>query len=565
MQRWIAPFLLPLLAHASPCPDWPAQRAASEIDALARQIALWDEAYHNQGQSRIADDIYDQARQRLQDWQQCHPSALPKLPEALTGSAGYLDHPVPQTGLRKLGDADTAAWIASRQNLWIQPKVDGVAVTLVYRNGRLQQAISRGNGRSGQDWSARARQLPAIPQQLPLALDAILQGELYWRLEQHVQARVGSVGARGKVAGAMARQQLDTQQAAAIGLFVWDWPDGPTEMSERLQQLAQLGFPDSQAHTHPLHDIDQARQWRQHWHQQPQAFATDGVVIRQGSRPPGNRWQAEAPHWAIAWKHPARQALAVVQRVEFSVGRSGRITLILHLQPANLNERRISRVALGSLQRWQTLDVRPGDQVAISLAGLTIPRLDQVIWRSPQRTALQIPRTEDYHELSCWRPTPGCQQQFRARLAWLSSRQGLAMSGIGPATWNSLSLERLLDWLTLDAETLLRLPGIGPRRAEQLLEAFAQARQRPLQQWLDALGAPSGYNSGAMTDWYGLIQRDLEDWLAQPGINQQKARRLVAFFRHPEVLALGSQLQSEGIPAFQPGAHRLAASKQFVQ
>ncbi|GIZ10937.1 NAD-dependent DNA ligase LigB [Pseudomonas sp. NCCP-436] len=565
MQRWIAPFLLPLLAHASPCPDWPAQRAASEITALARQIARWDDAYHNHGQTQVADELYDQARQRLLDWQRCYPSTLPELPGPLTGSAGSLDHPVPQTGLHKLSDADTAAWIASRQNLWIQPKVDGVAVTLVYRNGRLQQAISRGNGRSGQDWSARVKQLPAVPQQLPRPLDAVLQGELYWRLKQHVQARDGSAGARGKVAGAMARQQPDTQQAAAIGLFVWDWPDGPAEMSERLQQLAQLGFPDSQTHTHPLHDINQARQWRQHWYQQPQDFATDGVVIRQGSRPPGNRWRAEAPNWAIAWKHPAHQALAVVQRVEFSIGRSGRITPILHLQPADLDERRISRVALGSLQRWQALDVHPGDQVAISLAGQTIPRLDQVIWRSPQRTALSIPRPEDYHELSCWRPTPGCQQQFQARLAWLSSRRGLAMSGIGPNTWNALPLEHLLDWLTLDAKALQRLPGIGQRRAKQLLETFAQARQRPLRQWLDALGAPSGYDSRAVTDWHSLTHRDLAGWLSQPGINRQKARRLAAFFHHPEVRALGSQLQNEGIPAFQPDSHRLTTGGQSDQ
>src|SRR5690606_33689695 len=117
MQRWIAPFLLPLLAHASPCPDWPAQRAASEITALARQIARWDDAYHNHGQTQVADELYDQARQRLLDWQRCYPSTLPELPEPLGGSAGSLDHPAPQTGLHKLSDADTAAWIASRQNL----------------------------------------------------------------------------------------------------------------------------------------------------------------------------------------------------------------------------------------------------------------------------------------------------------------------------------------------------------------------------------------------------------------------------------------------------------------
>ena len=83
------------------------------------------------------------------------------LADPLAGSSGTIAHPVPQTGLRKLNDAAVAEWINSRDDLWIQPKVDGVAVTLVYRDGVLRQAISRGDGRLGQDWTARARQLPA--------------------------------------------------------------------------------------------------------------------------------------------------------------------------------------------------------------------------------------------------------------------------------------------------------------------------------------------------------------------------------------------------------------------
>ncbi|PZR37818.1 MAG: NAD-dependent DNA ligase LigB, partial [Ectopseudomonas oleovorans] len=385
MTRWIALLLFPLTAQAAPCPDWPANRAKSELSVLSQQIAEWDDAYHNHGRSLIADELYDQARERLQSWHQCFPNALVDLPEPLAGSTGKLAHPVAQTGLRKLNDAAVAEWVASRDSLWIQPKVDGVAVTLVYQGGILKQAISRGDGRHGQDWTARARQLPAIPKHLKQPLDAVLQGELYWRLDDHVQSRDGGAGARGKVAGLMARQSLDEQETNAIGLFVWDWPNGPENMPERLKALQNLGFSDSLHYTQPLNSTADARGWRQHWLNAPLSFASDGVVIRQGIRPPGERWQAEAPHWAIAWKYPASQALAVVQAVDFNIGRTGRITPILRLQPVDLDERRISRVALGSLQTWEKLDIRPGDQVAIRLAGLTIPRLDQVIWRSPER------------------------------------------------------------------------------------------------------------------------------------------------------------------------------------
>ena len=547
--------LLPLAAQATPCPDWPASRAKSELAALSQQIAEWDDAYHNQGRSLVADEIYDQARERLQSWHQCFPTARTALPDPLAGSTGSIAHPVPQTGLRKLNDAAVAAWINNRSDLWIQPKVDGVAVTLVYRRGLLRQAISRGDGRLGQDWTVRARQLPAIPARLQEPLDAVLQGELYWRLDGHVQSRDGGAGARGKVAGLMARQTLDQQQASAIGLFVWDWPDGPANMPERLHTLQRLGFGESLHYTKPLQNVKEAHSWRQRWFDQPQPFASDGVVLRQGTRPPGARWQAEAPHWAIAWKYPAGQALAVVQAVDFSIGRTGRITPILRLQPVDLDERRISRVALGSLQTWEKLDIRPGDQVAIRLAGLTIPRLDQVIWRSQERAAVQAPDPHRYHAMSCWRLSDECQQQFQARLNWLAGKQGLNLPGVGPGTWSTLLAEQklhgLLDWLELDSEHLQQLPGIGPRRASQLQQAFAQAQRRSLQQWLQALGAPPGIQLGAEDDWATLLGRSHADWMQQPGVSQNSAERLLAFFSHPEVQRLGTQLQEAGAVGFQ--------------
>nr|WP_024306550.1 NAD-dependent DNA ligase LigB [Pseudomonas sp. P818] len=548
--------LLPLTALAEPCPNWTQAHATVELGALSQQIAQWDEAYHNQGRSLVADEIYDQARERLQAWHECFPSALDKLPEPLAGSTGKLAHPVAQTGLRKLNEAAVSEWIANRDDLWIQPKVDGVAVTLVYRNGMLQQAISRGDGRLGQDWTARARQLPGVPTQLPEPLDAVLQGELYWRLNDHVQGRDGSQGARGKAAGLMARQSLDEQESRSIGLFVWDWPDGPASMDERLSKLQALGFGDSLHYSQPIRSVEQARQWRQHWYRQGLPFASDGVVLRQGTRPPGERWQAEAPHWAIAWKYPASQALAVVQAVKFQIGRTGRITPILHLQPVDLDERRIGRVALGSLQAWEKLDIRPGDQVSIRLAGLTIPRLDQVIWRSPERAAVQAPNPEQYHALSCWRPSADCRQQFLARLNWLAGKQGLNLPGVGPGVWDTLlageQLDGLLDWLEFDREHLQQLPGIGPRRAAQLQQAFAQAQQRPLQQWLQALGAPPGLQLGEDDDWSTLLSRNRKDWLQQPGVGPKSAERLWAFFSHPDVQRLGVRLQQAGIAGFQP-------------
>ena len=536
------------------CPPWSAEQAERELQALSAQLAEWDEAYHARGLSLVKDEVYDQARARLDEWRHCFDTSTPS-PSPLHAAAGPLRHPVAQTGLAKLSDEQAVrSWMAHRDGLWIQPKVDGVAVTLTYRNGTLQQAVSRGNGLAGQDWTHKVRALPAVPQRLPSTEEIILQGELYWHMPGHVQAKAGGGGARGRVAGAMASQSLDSQSAAQVGLFVWDWPNGPKSMTQRLEGLTTLGFPDSKQLTRAVERFDQAQQWRERWYRGSLPFASDGVVLRQGLRPESQRWKAEPPHWAAAWKYPLRTGLASVSAVEFRIGRSGRITPLLRLEPIQLDDRNISRVSLGSLKHWQALDVRPGDQVAITLAGLTIPRLEAVVWRSQERPSVIPPNPADYHALSCWQPEPGCEQQFLARLSWLSGKQGLDLPGVSAGTWQTLlaagQLPHLLAWLELDAERLQALPGFGEISAVKIASSLSQARQRPFTAWLRALGLPPSGEAFPAGNWATLAARSEAQWQAEPGIGAGRARQLRAFFTAPPVQLLAERLKSAGIAGF---------------
>ncbi|TKJ65104.1 NAD-dependent DNA ligase LigB [Pseudomonas viridiflava] len=539
---------------ASQCPNWTATQARTEILSLQQRIAEWDDSYHRLGVSRIPDELYDQSRQKLNTWRTCF--AVPASDDnPLKTAGGSVAHPVAHTGVNKLADDKAVkAWLKGRTSLWIQPKVDGVAVTLVYSKGRLAKAISRGDGIKGQDWTAQAQLIKAIPQQLPWPDDAVLQGELYERLSEHVQASAGSVNARSKVAGLLARNTLSLAQTETIGLFVWDWPDGPATMSERLAGLKALGFADSTSYTLPLESYVQAAQWREHWYRTPMPFATDGVIMRQGERPSSERWQAKAPYWIAAWKHPYAQALAEVRKVSFTIGRSGRITPILELKPIRLDDRTVNRISTGSLQRWQTLDIRPGDQVAISLAGLTIPRLDGVITRSVERAEVNAPQASDFHELSCWQPTPGCESQFRARLTWLSGKKGLALSGVGPGTWDRLiesgKINGLVDWMTLDQAELVNIPGLAERSSAKLFASLQTARQKPFETWLKAIGLPPAGSARLYADWDQLASRSIEQWQAEPGVGPGRAAKLVAFFNDPQVQALSQQLRVSGISGF---------------
>ncbi|MBD8881434.1 NAD-dependent DNA ligase LigB [Rhodanobacter sp. 7MK24] len=543
-------------AHANDCPDWPPEQARKEMSALRERLDGWNHAYRVEGASTVSDAVYDQAEEQLAAWRQCFPMQAPAPLAHLADDGGRVLSPVAQTGLAKLPDeAAVTAWMQARGNrdLWVQPKADGVAVTLVYVDGRLRQASSRGDGLHGSDWTALAQSIDAIPKRLSNALARIVvQGELVWRLPSHVQADAGGVNARSAVAGALARNTLDEATAAKIGLFVWDWPSGPADMPSRLAGLRAMGFADSVALTQPVSGIAEVRRWRDQWYRHALPFAADGTVLRQGHRPPADMWKASPPDWAVAWKYPAATALAEVRAVTFTVGRSGRVTPVLEIALVQLDDHRVQRVSIGSLARWRELDIRPGDRVELALAGLTIPRLQSVAWRAAQRVEVDVPDPADHGPLTCWHSTPGCEAQFQSRLVWLGGKQGLRLHGVNAGTWQALTnaglVHGLLDWLKLAPAQLAAVPMLGEGRGTTLAKAFADARQRSFDDWLQALGVPDdAVNAGE--DWAALVARGEEGWRVH-GASASRARQLAAFFAHPDVRALAAQLRAVGVQGF---------------
>lgn len=557
----------------SACPPGDTQaRQQDALTALTRQLEAWDEAYYQRGERLVDDGVYDEAKRRWQRWRAClnplglDPAAEPSRQPTPASPRDELAHPFAQTGLDKLPDRQAVGeWLArqSDQTLWIQPKVDGVAVTLVYRNGRLETAISRGNGERGQDWTHQVRQIKSLPQHLPTDEPVTLQGELYLRLPDHVQARDGGVSARSEVAGLLNRQELSAVAARDIGFFAWAWPDGPASGERRLQRLTDLGFGDTARYTRTVSRLSEVVQWRDRWYHAPLPFASDGIVIKRSRRPPGSRWQAAPPSWTIAWKYPAAQTLAVVEAIDVSVGRTGRLTPVARLDPVLLDDREVGSVSLGSLAHWQELDVRPGDQVLVSLAGATIPQIERVVIPATPRQALTLPDAERYDALSCLTLTTDCREQFLARLAWLGSKDGLDMSGIGPASWAALVdaglVERLLDWRQLSAEQLQTLPGVGEARARQWLDAFRAAERMDRTRWFIALGMPpipdQVRRAALAAPLPALRDRSERSWQTYAGIGATRSAQLVAFFHDPTIAKL-----LESLPSPSPASASASAS-----
>lgn len=200
------------------------------------------------------------------------------------------------------------------------------------------------------------------------------------------------------------------------------------------------------------------------------------------------------------------------------------------------------------------MDVRPGDQIAISLAGLTIPRFEQIVHYSVERQPVNAPAVDQYHAHSCWRAGEGCNEQFIARLSWLAGKQGLALPGMGPGTWRRLVeaglVSTMTDWLELDEGRLQQVPGISALRAARLLAAFEQARSRPFSQWVRGIGAPIGKGVLLPGDWPTVVAQTHVQWQAQPGIGSKRADELARFFASAEVQAIAAHLAGQAVDGF---------------
>lgn len=544
------------------CPAWRPLQAAREIAALASQVQRWDDAYRHQGISLIDDEIYDQLLARLKRWYHCFPDIPTGIQKSIQPiRAGQRPHPVAQTGLLKLDERGLRQWMNGRQDLWVQPKIDGVAVTLIYEQGQLVAAISRGNGTIGEDWTHHVKRMPHVPQQINTSEKStadprvVVQGELFWRLTDHIQQRDGGVNARAKVAGAMLSKKPTELTLNQIAFWLWDWPDGPTLMTDRLSQLTMMGFNQGPEQTLAVSSFDEVEQWRQYWFQTPLPYASDGVVIRQGYRPDGQHWQAKPPSWAVAWKYPLTRAITRVVSLTFNVGRTGNMSAVANLQPVKLDDKTIRRVNLGSLKRWQDMDVLANDEVVIILAGQGIPHIESVIWRAQQRQHPKVPERVRYHRLSCWRPEPDCHSQFLARLVWLSGNNGLRLSGIDYGIWQRLlnagKLKNLQSWLSLSINELAEVEGIGRTKANHIYQQFQLAGQRSFSQWLYALGftylAPAKLEQ---TNWQNLSDLTFDEWRHIYRLGPKHAKQAYDLVHHPDVIAVIQRLMLREIGAF---------------
>ena len=560
MKVWMA-ILISILCWQSSvwavCPAWSPARAQEEISRLQQQIKQWDDDYWKEGKSEVEDGVYDQLSARLTQWQRCFGSEprdvmMPPL-------NGAVMHPVAHTGVRKMVDKNALSlWMRERSDLWVQPKVDGVAVTLVYRDGKLNKAISRGNGLKGEDWTQKVSLISAVPQTVsgPLA-NSTLQGEIFLQREGHIQQQMGGINARAKVAGLMMRQD-DSDTLNSLGVFVWAWPDGPQLMSDRLKELATAGFTLTQTYTRAVKNADEVARVRNEWWKAELPFVTDGVVVRAAKEPESRHWLPGQAEWLVAWKYQPVAQVAEVKAIQFAVGKSGKISVVASLAPVMLDDKKVQRVNIGSVRRWQEWDIAPGDQILVSLAGQGIPRIDDVVWRGAERTKPTPPENR-FNSLTCYFASDVCQEQFISRLVWLGAKQVLGLDGIGEAGWRALHqthrFEHIFSWLLLTPEQLQTTPGIAKSKSAQLWHQFNLARKQPFTRWVMAMGIPltrAALNASDERSWSQLLFSTEQFWQQLPGTGSGRARQVIEWKENAQIKKLGSWLAAQQITGFEP-------------
>lgn len=486
----------PALTDKPLCPTASRDQLQQEHQQLLKQIDKHNNLYR-QGVPAISDMDYDAlvARQRLIE--RCLGLTVATISPSLI-TPDQKRHRYSLGSLKKAdGTEDVENFLGYALRLGtpviVQPKIDGMAIELVYQKGRLVQALTRGS-QSGSSQQSSAIDLmpftadiPAIPQTLPTAhREIVLHGELYARNDNPYAEEASSP--RHYSAGLINQNSPATEELALLQFFPWHWVKSPLGgIHANIRQLVDWGFTAVQQHTHPvksLREVARLRSDYQHQHHREQ-MPLDGIVIKMEKTTIQNRlgYLDGTPYWALGWKFPATSAATTVSDIAWSIGRTGQITAVLELESVELDGLSVSRVNIGPISYFAKLDIARDDTVIVALKGGATPVFKQVIHRPESRRPTSLPDQSRFNPLTCLQPQDGCHEQFMARLLWLTGNHGLDLPAI-----TAPELEELVDRKKIQQlHHLFTLT--NAELSQQTIDALHNHNQ-PLAQAIRALGIP---------------------------------------------------------------------------
>jgi DNA ligase (NAD+) len=603
----------------------PVQR---RIDELRQTIDRLNYDYYVLDQPSATDAEWDALMRELRELEAAHPelvtSESPTQRVGATPSAGFAEiaHPRAMLSLSNVySEEELKAWAERARRraenapltLVTEPKIDGLAVAITYRDGLFHHGATRGDGFVGEDISPNLRTIRSLPLRLhkpregevPSAIE--VRGEVYMRkadfarLNEQLEAdgRKTFMNPRNAAAGSL--RQLDQRITATrpLRLFVYgigyvENGDVPRTHFEDLALLRALGFdpsPEAMRHGSIEEVWERCRWWQDRRNELD--YEIDGVVIKVDDV----RLQEEIgyvqrePRWATAYKFPAQQQTTVLRDIVINVGRTGTLNPLAHLDPVNIGGVMVSRATLHNEDEIARKDIRIGDTVVVQRAGDVIPQIVQVL--ADRRTGTETPFRMPDNCPVCDAPThrePGvamryctnaaCPAQLKQRVHHFVSRGAMDIAGLGDKLADRFVdlglIGDVADLYRLDWEQLKDLERLGEKSAENLRAAVERSKTRPLARLINALGIRHiGERSAALlAEHYGsldaLAAAEVEEINAIGGIGAVLAQSAYDFFHEPRNLEVIAKLKESGVrtaderPAGARSGERPLAGKTFV-
>ena len=561
-----SPFCTPALSFT--CPTITTSDASQRMTTLADEIRYHNRLYYEKAQPAISDAEYDRLFAGLIQLEGCFPALVAAdSPTRTVGSSGdggtqLLKHEQPMLSLSSSSGPEAVEALLKRiaadgdLQLLVQPKVDGLPVELVYDQGRLVSASTRGNGRFGEDVTGRVREIQGIPLLLTGTFPdrVVVRGEVYADLRLLKNLGQGATAEkyatpRHAAAGVLKAHRPDPAAVALLRLFPFELVAAgpPGSGRESLTLLAEWGFPVDLKQSVAVRTFAGVQAVYRDClaNRARQPFAMDGIVVKVDDLQLRQRLGEgeRAPFWAAAWKFPPETALTRVREILWTVGRTGRRTPVAVLVPVQLGGVQVARVSLHNAAELERLDVAAGDQVVVALAGDVIPRLLEVVERvdrEPDAASAAI-RGPQAPPDACLHDSPVCRGQFLARAAYFVSKSGLDIAGLGRGRLVKLVEAGLLEDLPalflLTAEEVAAVPGFATKTAQRLADAIRAAGHPDPFRLVAALGIPGvGPKSaqrlaGRFTSLDELLAAGQGEVMSLPAADRRAAAAIRGFFR----------------------------------
>jgi DNA ligase (NAD+) len=579
----------------SSSPAGPKDRGRAE--ALRKKILYHERKYYVDNEPRISDGEFDRLVGELKDLEARFPGLVtPESPTQRVGGQpvegfpsvvhrtpmmsidnGYTEDEIREFDerVRKLLGGRAVAYTA-------ELKIDGLSMSVLYRDGRFVRGVTRGDGVRGDDVSANVKTIRSLPLVIDAAGEVEVRGEVYLPFasfrainrEREESGEALFANPRNAAAGSIRLLDPRTVASRKLGVFLYYlFVDGREEPSQwgALEKLRALGFP-IDPHSRFCPTIDEALAFFREWSEKRDSLAydADGIVLKVDAAADREELGATAksPRWAIAYKFPARQATTVVEDIVIQVGRTGALTPVAVLEPVKLSGTTISRSTLHNEEELRRKDIRVGDRVLIERSGDVIP---QVVSVMPERRPRgSKPFVWPEHCPVCgstvFKPegevisrcmNTSCPARVRESVLHFAGRRAMDITGLGEAMVDQLLAAKLVrclpDLYDLRLEDLVDLERVGQKSARNLLDQIEASRSRGLARLLFALGIRHVGEKLAQTlsdrfkSLEALEKAKGEDLLEAEDVGPKVAESILFFFAQPENRELLRRLRKAGV------------------